>query len=215
MIDDIDYVQGADTMFIAHPSVPIYRLRRQDHDDWSLAAAPFVVTPFNEIGFGLATTLTLSGAAVGAGRTLTAGSATFLASDVGRCVGRGGYRHDYRLHQLDGSHCRHRSRFLQHVDCPGSGRSKAPQAPIVPSAKTRLAPRSPNFAVDHDADCRGCRGHHRLIPRRNDVGHGDDKQSWLQHGQHDPDRRLRPGRLQRQLLDHGRQCQYLHLSDFP
>lgn len=89
MIDDIDYVQGADTMFIAHPSVPIYRLRRQDHDDWSLAAAPFVVTPFNEIGFRPATTLTLSSASVGAGRTLTAGAATFLASDVGRDVWAG------------------------------------------------------------------------------------------------------------------------------
>lgn len=89
MLDEIDYVQGADTMFIAHPSVPIYRLRRQDHDDWSLAPAPFVVTPFAEIGFRPATTLTLSNAAVGTGRTLTAGAATFLASDVGRDVWAG------------------------------------------------------------------------------------------------------------------------------
>ncbi|HRF11300.1 MAG TPA: hypothetical protein PLR37_04065 [Candidatus Accumulibacter phosphatis] len=89
MLDDLDYVQGADTMFIAHPGLPIYRLRRQDHDDWSLAPAPFTVTPFDEIGFRPATTLTLSSAAVGAGRTLTAGASTFLASDVGRDVWAG------------------------------------------------------------------------------------------------------------------------------
>ena len=40
MLPDIDFVQGADTMFIAHQSVPIYRLRRLDHAEWSLAAAP-------------------------------------------------------------------------------------------------------------------------------------------------------------------------------
>lgn len=89
MLPDIDFVQGADTMFIAHPSVPIYRLRRLDHAEWSLAAAPFVTLPFDEIGFRPATTLTLSSGAVGTGRTLTAGAATFLASDVGREVWAG------------------------------------------------------------------------------------------------------------------------------
>lgn len=89
MLSGIDFVQGADTMFLAHSSVPIYRLRRLDHDDWSLAPAPFVVVPFAEIGFRPATTLALSNASVGTGRTLTAGAATFLASDVGREVWAG------------------------------------------------------------------------------------------------------------------------------
>lgn len=89
MLADLDYVQGADTMFLAHPSVPIYRLRRLDHADWSMAAAPFVTVPFDEIGFRPATTLTLSAASVGTGRTLTAGAATFLASDIGRDVWAG------------------------------------------------------------------------------------------------------------------------------
>lgn len=84
MLPDLDYVQGADTMFIAHPSVPIYRLRRFGHASWDLSAAPFTVTPFDEIGNKPATTLTLSSAAVGAGRTFTAGAAAFQASDVGR-----------------------------------------------------------------------------------------------------------------------------------
>lgn len=89
MLWDIDYVQGADTMFLAHPDVAIYRLRRLDHDDWSLAAAPFNPAPFAEIGFRPQTTLSLSSAAVGSGRTLTAGAATFLNSDVGRDVWSG------------------------------------------------------------------------------------------------------------------------------
>jgi hypothetical protein len=84
MLPYIGYVQGADTMFIAHPSVPIYRLRRFGHASWDLSATPFTATPFDEIGNNPATTLTLSSAAVGAGRTFTAGAAAFQASDVGR-----------------------------------------------------------------------------------------------------------------------------------
>jgi hypothetical protein len=84
MLPDLDYVQGADTMFIAHPSVAIYRLRRFGHASWDMSAAPFSVTPFDEIGVNPATTCTLSSAAVGSGRTFTAGAASFEASDVGR-----------------------------------------------------------------------------------------------------------------------------------
>lgn len=89
MLSDIDYVQGADTMFLAHPDVPIHRLRRLDHDNWILAPAPFVTEPFAEIGHRPATTLTLSSAAVGSGRTLTAGAAAFIDADVGRDVWAG------------------------------------------------------------------------------------------------------------------------------
>lgn len=83
-LPEVNYTQGADTMFLAHPSIAIQRLRRFGHAYWDMSAAPFIVTPFAEIGFRPATTLTLSSAAVGAGRTFTAGAATFLASDVGR-----------------------------------------------------------------------------------------------------------------------------------
>lgn len=86
MLSNLGYVQGADTMFIAHPSVPIYRLRRFGHASWDLSAAPFSVVPFDEIGATPAITLTLSSAAVGTGRTFTAGAAVFLAADVGRQI---------------------------------------------------------------------------------------------------------------------------------
>lgn len=84
MLGEIEPAQGGDTMFIAHPQVAIHRLRRFAHDYWSLNPAPFDPAPFDEVGIRPATTLTLSAATVGAGRTATAGAAAFLASDVGR-----------------------------------------------------------------------------------------------------------------------------------
>lgn len=89
MLPDIDFVQGADTMFIAHPQVPIHRLRRLDHADWSLSPAPFVTEPFDEIGHKFAATLTLSSASVGTGRTFTASSPVFLIRDVDRSISYG------------------------------------------------------------------------------------------------------------------------------
>lgn len=84
MLADIDFAQGADTMFIAHPSVPIQRLRRFSTAIFDLSAAPFTTTPFDDQGHALAANLTLSAATVGAGRTATASAGVFLPSDVGR-----------------------------------------------------------------------------------------------------------------------------------
>jgi hypothetical protein len=83
-IDDIDYVQGSDTMFLAHDAVPVQRLRRFSDTAWDLSAAPFLVEPFEEQGHIPAAALTLSLATVGAGRTATAASGVFLPGDVGR-----------------------------------------------------------------------------------------------------------------------------------
>lgn len=83
-LPDIDYAQGEDTMFIAHESHPIQRLRRFSDTVWDMSDAPFTTTPFDEQGYTPATTATLSAASVGAGRTITAASAVFLPSDVGR-----------------------------------------------------------------------------------------------------------------------------------
>jgi hypothetical protein len=84
MLPDIDFAQGADTMFLAHPSVPIHRLRRFGASSFDLSPAPFTTTPFDELGHALAAALTLSSAAVGTGRTATAGASVFLPSDIGR-----------------------------------------------------------------------------------------------------------------------------------
>lgn len=86
MLGQLEYVQGADTMFIFHNSVPTYRLRRITNTEWALAPAPFVTKPFDERGIEFATSMTLSDPSVGVGRTLTSSVAVFLASDVGREV---------------------------------------------------------------------------------------------------------------------------------
>jgi hypothetical protein len=89
MLSRIEFVQGADTMFLAHPEKPIHRLRRISHSDWVLAAAPFVAEPFDDIGFYPSAGLSLSGKTAGVGRTATADNSVFLASDVGREIWAG------------------------------------------------------------------------------------------------------------------------------
>lgn len=89
VLSEIDYVQGEDTMFIAHPSVPIQRLRRFGNTSWDLSAAPFVTAPFDEQGHAPAANITLSAPTVGAGRTATASAGVFLPSDVGRNLASG------------------------------------------------------------------------------------------------------------------------------
>jgi len=84
MLPAVDYAQGADTMFLAHPDVPIQRLRRFGAASFDLSEAPFTVTPFEEQGHTFNAALTLSAASVGAGRTATAPITAFRPSDVGR-----------------------------------------------------------------------------------------------------------------------------------
>ncbi|MEC5164062.1 hypothetical protein [Janthinobacterium sp. CG_S6] len=86
MLTDMDFTQGADTMFLFHQGVPINTLKRLAVDLWALQAAPIAVQPFDEIGHTFAVALTLSLATVGVGRTATAASAVFLAADVGRRI---------------------------------------------------------------------------------------------------------------------------------
>lgn len=85
-LSEIDFCQRADTMFLFHEAVAPQRLQRFAHDDWRLQAVPFTTQPFDELGTRPAANLTLSAATVGAGRTVTASAAAFLASDVGRDI---------------------------------------------------------------------------------------------------------------------------------
>lgn len=90
---DLDFSQGDDTMIITHPSIFPKRLRRFSETNWVYDDAPLVPQPVSELGYQLITVnMTLSLGTIGAGRTLTATSAVFLASDVGREVIWGGGR---------------------------------------------------------------------------------------------------------------------------
>lgn len=87
---EIDFTQGADTLFLFHPDVPPQRLQRFSNTDWRLQNAPFDPQPFDELGERPAAGLTLSSAAVGVARTATASVSTFIASDIGRTIEVGG-----------------------------------------------------------------------------------------------------------------------------
>ncbi|MEM5429398.1 hypothetical protein [Cupriavidus oxalaticus] len=86
MLPSLDYTQGADTMFLFHPDVPTQTLKRLASDNWVLQPAPWTVQPFDEVGDRFNTTLTLSAATVGAGRTFTVGASAFMPADVGRRI---------------------------------------------------------------------------------------------------------------------------------
>lgn len=86
MLPEIDYTQGADTMFLFHQGVMIHTLKRLAPDNWALQPAPITVFPFDEIGHRFNIALALSDATVGVGRTIIAPAPVFLAGDVERRI---------------------------------------------------------------------------------------------------------------------------------
>lgn len=89
MLSALDFSQGADTLIIWSPDNYPRRLRRFADDRWVMDQAPFSPAPFSEVGSRFNVALTLSAATVGTGRTITAASSVFLASDIGRQVWSG------------------------------------------------------------------------------------------------------------------------------
>lgn len=91
-LEALAFTQGADTLIVAHGSVPTQRIRRFGDAAWSCEAAPFLPGAIGEIGSRSATiSMSIDNVAVGTGRTVTASSSYFLAADVGREItwGRG------------------------------------------------------------------------------------------------------------------------------
>lgn len=100
MLPEVNYVQGADTMFLVHQSVPPQRLQRRGQLDWVLEPAPFIVEPFDEIRetpdkwckpsvkefVGSEITLTLSDAEPPTSGTGAFTGAGWVAEDVGSYV---------------------------------------------------------------------------------------------------------------------------------
>lgn len=91
MLDDIDYSQGADTMFLWHESLPTRRLQRFADTQWVMAEASWVNQPTDETGERFNQVATLSDASVGSGRTLTVPVGAFTAADgiAGRTITAG------------------------------------------------------------------------------------------------------------------------------
>jgi hypothetical protein len=86
-LGSLDWAQADNTMWLFHPGYPVQRLQLLDGGAWVLSPAPFTQAPYAEAGLLVTTAnAVLSDTSVGAGRTLQAASAVFLASDVGRGV---------------------------------------------------------------------------------------------------------------------------------
>jgi len=86
------FQQSRDVLYIAHPSYEPKKLVRAGLTDWSFEEVEFTDGPYLPLN-ATATTLTLSAATVGTGRTLTASSvvgindgAGFQVTDIGRMV---------------------------------------------------------------------------------------------------------------------------------
>lgn len=87
---EMDYLQSGDTLIMAHPLHPLFRLRRFSDARWVFDVAPVAPGPIAELGARQNTTLTLSAATTGAGRNVTAAAAFFKPGDLGRtltCIG--------------------------------------------------------------------------------------------------------------------------------
>lgn len=85
-VQELDYSQSEDAMFLFHQDVYPNQLRMFYEASWNCSNVPFTTTPFSELGDYPAAELTLSANTVGTGRTVTAGAAVFMASDVGRAI---------------------------------------------------------------------------------------------------------------------------------
>lgn len=81
----IDYCQENNSMYLSHPEHAPAILTCNGDTDWVLKTIP-ALGPFKEAGIESGVDLTLSSAAVGTGRTITAASSVFLAGDVGRKI---------------------------------------------------------------------------------------------------------------------------------
>lgn len=81
---NLSFTQSADVLYITHPSYQPRKLIRNSSTSWSLNTITFLDGPYLRTN-NTATTITPS-ATTGAGITLTASTAIFAATDVGRVV---------------------------------------------------------------------------------------------------------------------------------
>ena len=78
----LQFAQINDVVYIVHPSYAVRKLSRIADTNWTLAEVAWTKPPLLDQNI-TATTFTISNAAVGAGRTLTASASTFTAAHVG------------------------------------------------------------------------------------------------------------------------------------
>ena len=83
-LEALAWVQSADTLYLAHPSYAPRKITRTAHTSWTITTIAFDWPPFRAENTG--TTTMYASAATGAGITITASAATFIAGDVGKTI---------------------------------------------------------------------------------------------------------------------------------
>lgn len=82
---EVQFTQSADVMYLVHKDHPPRKLSRTGHTNWTLTDIVYTDGPYMPINKVTANTITPS-ATSGTGITLTASTATFVSTDVGRFV---------------------------------------------------------------------------------------------------------------------------------
>ncbi len=82
-IDEIEFVQSADVLYLVHESHPPRKLSRTGHTAWTISDVDFVDGPYNNTNI---TSTTVYASGTTGSVTVTASSSIFTANDVGRWI---------------------------------------------------------------------------------------------------------------------------------
>ena len=89
-VEDIQYAQSKDTMYLAHGSVTLRKLRRYGASQWDLVAVDLVDGPYfsktHDTYGGVGTGYTMTPSATTGSITVTMSGSVFASSDVGRKI---------------------------------------------------------------------------------------------------------------------------------
>lgn len=82
-LDNLDFAQSNDFLYIASGRLPLKVLKRFDHTDWKLEDVEFIDGPYQDENIDKSITIAASATAQGGATTLTASKALFTADMVG------------------------------------------------------------------------------------------------------------------------------------
>jgi len=86
-VDELDFAQSADTLYIAHEDYEPRTLTRTAHDNWTLDTIDFIDGPYDIEGAVDYAGITLTPSGTTGTITVTASAAVFASTDVGRMIG--------------------------------------------------------------------------------------------------------------------------------
>lgn len=90
-INEVQFAQSFDFLFLAHGSHPVFQLTRSNHDEWTIAETTFLDGPYYDItdvdyGGDGGSGITLDPSGTTGSVTVTASGNLFVSTDVGRLI---------------------------------------------------------------------------------------------------------------------------------